>query len=77
MDEVVGDGDAFERAPARLGVERVADDDLDPLSPGPSLEAGRITDEYPDMVALIEEAGDEPAADIAGRTGDENEPLAR
>ena len=76
VHEVVGHADAGQRRPERLGAQHVAGDDLDATGPVAALEALRVAHEHAHAPAGLEQARHQPAADVAGRAGDEYERVA-
>ena len=76
VHEVVRDADAGQRRPERLGAQHVAGDDLDVPGPVAALEPLRVAHEHAHAPAGLEQARHQPAADVAGRAGDEDERVA-
>ena len=77
VDQVVGDVDVVP-SPRRSesAVGGVGADDLDVSGPRAVAQALRVTGHDPHPVAGGEQLGDQPAADVAGRSGDEAAPSA-
>jgi hypothetical protein len=69
VDKVVGGGNALQGGEQGLIVEDVSGDDLDVFGPRAAGHAVRISDQGPRVVACLGQALDQPAADIARRSG--------
>jgi len=72
VDEVIRYVDALNRATHTVRVEQIACDDLgaDTCAPGEHLRPPR---EAADALAALLEGAQEPAADVAGRAGKEDQ----
>ena len=55
----------------RRGIFGIALKHLDPVGPAAFAEAVGVPGDHPDLVAVVEELGDEPTADVSGRAGHE------
>ena len=71
VQEVVRDVDALERRGQGVGRARVALDDLDLVAPPPLGHLGVVTGQRPHLPPLLEEAGHQARADVAGDAGDQ------
>ena len=76
VQEVVGDVDAGEGPVEGLPRGGVTLDDLDPVAPPAVGDLRVVPGEGAHPPALLEEAGDEPRADVARDAGDEGQPAA-
>src|SRR5271157_2685959 len=72
VDQVVCDAAARQSRAERVAVEHVARDDLDPSHPVPTAEPVRVAGQAADSMALGQQQGYQPAADVASGAGDED-----
>jgi len=72
VDQIVGGVGGVERRTERLGPQHVAGDDLDPLTPGTTIEASRVAREAADVATVCQKMRHEPPADVTGRPGDQD-----
>ena len=56
----------------RRGIEKVTLHHFDPMSPRMEGKLRRGTGETPDLIAGVEQPGDDASSDVAGGAGDEN-----